>query len=168
MFKFQITIANISPTFMSTIDEFQLEKGSTATPFESHTKKIYTKNDNGTYEEFYNETNSHILFDGELTNDSATLNDDIKNFKYVEVYGKNGNFTMYNKIYTNNALSFVGYLSGVVTASNNYIQPISVYFNINSKTLNYARQHGVNINTSTNAISSWSGTIAITKVIGYK
>ena len=41
----------------STIEEVQLEQGETATSYEPYVdKKIYTKNDNGSYNEFYNES----------------------------------------------------------------------------------------------------------------
>lgn len=40
---------------------FQLEQGSTATTYESYVeKKIHVKNDNGVYEEFYNEENLEV------------------------------------------------------------------------------------------------------------
>lgn len=48
------TLANI-------LDSLQIEQGDTATPYESYiNKKIHTKNDNGVYEEFYDETNLEV------------------------------------------------------------------------------------------------------------
>jgi hypothetical protein len=42
------------------LDTLQIEQGDTATSYEPFTRKIYTKNDNGVYEEFYNETNREV------------------------------------------------------------------------------------------------------------
>lgn len=41
--------------FNSSATVIQIEEGITATPYEPFTRKIYTKNDNGVYEEFYND-----------------------------------------------------------------------------------------------------------------
>jgi hypothetical protein len=53
----------------SDISSVQLEQGSTATEYEPYIdKKIYTKNDNGVYEEFYNEAehNKEIYSENEI------------------------------------------------------------------------------------------------------
>ena len=42
--------------YATLLDGIQVQKGSVATPYQEYVdKKIYTKNDNGVYEEFYNE-----------------------------------------------------------------------------------------------------------------
>ena len=45
---------------LSSLTNLQLEQSEIATPYEPFTRKIHTKNDNGVYEEFYNETNREI------------------------------------------------------------------------------------------------------------
>lgn len=42
------------------VDTLQIEQGSTGTTYEPYTRKIYTKNDNGGYEKFYDETNREV------------------------------------------------------------------------------------------------------------
>ena len=50
----EYTLANI-------LDSLQVEQGATSTIYEEYVdKKIYTKNDNGVYEEFYSETNLEV------------------------------------------------------------------------------------------------------------
>ena len=51
--------------FKSSETDIQIELGDTATPYEPFTRKIHIKNDNGVYEEFYDETNREMYSTGE-------------------------------------------------------------------------------------------------------
>lgn len=64
-----VNIINISESYdlQSTLDSIQIEVGSSATSYEPYIdKKIYTKNDNGVYEEFYQEVKADSFKDEEV------------------------------------------------------------------------------------------------------
>lgn len=68
--------------------EIQIEKGEVPTKYEPYiTKKIYTKNSNGSYEEFYNEENNKYknIWGGVLKG-GETLSIDLKKYKSLKVY----------------------------------------------------------------------------------
>ena len=47
-------------TTLSSLTNLQLEEGNTKSTYEPFTRKIHTKNDNGTYEDFYDKTNREV------------------------------------------------------------------------------------------------------------
>ena len=74
----------------SLLNDVQVQKGSIATPYEPYVdKKIYVKNDNGVYEEFYKEAKTTILFEG-ATQGDVPLSDTVSNYDYIEVLGSTG------------------------------------------------------------------------------
>lgn len=76
----------------------QVEQGATATPYEAYVEpKIYVKNDNGVYEEFYKE-NETLLYSSSGSNGTITLNDAPTKYKEIEIYYKNSGGTLSSSV----------------------------------------------------------------------
>lgn len=79
---------NTSGTVFTNVSyDMQIEQGETATEFEEYIdKKIYTKNENGVYEEFYDENNKPITYSVNIQGGQTYTMSIIK--RYVDVYFK--------------------------------------------------------------------------------
>lgn len=139
--------------------------------FEPNIKNaVHVKNDNGEYEEFLSKEESavRVLYDGGQTLDNITLNDSVTNYDYIEIFYKLGETAnVGSKKFNVTSGNFSLILDGIMFV-NDFIQPFSSIITINDKTLTRVRTGGVNIKTTTNAISAWTGNVYITKVVGFK
>lgn len=63
-------------------------------------KTVYLKNSEGTYEEFYKEKQSNILYSNEEgSSGDITLSEAVSNYEYIEVYYKVGTSFFFTKAY---------------------------------------------------------------------
>jgi hypothetical protein len=134
---------------------FELEEGSTYT-----SKKIYTKNDNGVYEELYKKT---ILFEGSTTDTTIPLVDDYKNYEEIEIitylqgtYNTHKHYTDYNTIN----------LTDIQSAGDKWQQIRTGRGTFSGKTLTIDRVIGININMENYTFQSFEPTLEVKKVIG--
>lgn len=76
----------------------QVEQGRVATPYEAYVEpKVYLKNDNGVYEEFYKE-NETLLYSSSGSNGTITLNDAPTKYREIEIYYKNSGGTLSSSV----------------------------------------------------------------------
>lgn len=71
-------------------------------------KTVYLKNSEGTYEEFYKEKQSNILYSNEEgSSGDITLSEAVSNYEYIEVYYKVGTSFFFAKAYAEDGKNVV-------------------------------------------------------------
>ena len=103
------------------------------------------------------------------TTTSATLSDNIYNYKRIKIFAISNDSRTYSvEIYNNNSSSLsTGILVGTV-AENVVYYGKSVRVDINGNSLTMDRQAGINISTSGTTTDSQSNAVTIYRVEGYK
>ena len=147
--------------------DIQVEMGSVATSYEPYiTKKIHTKNDNGVYEEFYNEEehkHTTILFKGSTTDVTISLMDDYKNYEEIEVvtYLQGAHNT--HKCHTD--YSTIN-LTDIQSSGEKWQQIRIGRGTFSGKTLTIDKVIGININMENYTFQSYSPNLEVKKVVG--
>ena len=151
----------ISPTEPTTGEEVWIDNAN---------KKIYTKNDNGVYEEFYNENNREVLYENSNgTQETIRLNKSTTNYKYIEIFYKFGdNYKNSTKI--ENATDCFTTLE-IQQLSNNedyYINEYKCEVYVWESEISFERARNLSFSTTGIKEISVTNNIKITKVVGYK
>lgn len=131
-----------------------IEKGSTAT----------------TYSPYQNlDNNEYVLWDGDTTSASITMNDDITNYKYIDVFFKSDGIWNCTRVYVANGTVFS--LNGSAGSATTIWLKYSKY-QIATNKLNLLQSWKQDINITNNTISSAykadSSYITVARVVGYK
>ena len=148
----------------------QLEIGDIATSYEPFKpKKIHTKNDNGVYEEFYNEeyVSGAILYSN--TNgftDDLTLGKDLTKYKTLEIYYKD-NDNRFSSVKVNVGDILISLYSVRFANSKLYVKTGTLTITYSNGSFNLGEQRETNFSSSGTTIGTDStGKIYITKIVG--
>lgn len=123
-----------------------------------------------TYSPYQNlDNNEYVLWDGDTTSASITMNDDITNYKYIDVFFKSDGIWDCTRVYVANRTAFS--LNGSAGSATSIWLKYSKY-QIATNKLNLLQSWKQDINITNNTISSAykadSSYISVTRVVGYK
>lgn len=152
----RLTFYNSSGISISALSNIQLEQGTTATSYEAYVEpKIYVKNDNGAYEEFYKkndlQTNMRTIWKGNCyTTGSANTQITSENFEEGKLYlfvvqGNSGAFRMtIPYVYgSGNSLQYAYYDGTTVVRWRIIINTTRTGFYLDNDSLNMGSNTGV-------------------------
>jgi len=177
--SFKITNTNVKyimisvyhATNMADDSWMQLEQDSTATEHEEYIEpKIYVKNDNGIYEEFYKQNKEVVLFQGSEIGD-INLADSTYNYKYIEVFfssaaGENDSVKVPSNSNVINCNSVL--IDNGVDDDNGYIFIAKQFVNMGTILTVKATGRLFKYQKSSEIIQDTLNQLYINKVIGYK
>lgn len=135
------------------ISNIQLEEGSATT------YSPYQKLDN----------NEYILWSGDTTSASITMNDDITNYKYIDVFFKGDGIWNCTRVYASSGVAFS--ISSVAGSSSSIWKKYAIY-QVSTNKLNLLHSWKQDISVANNTISCTyknnESYITVTRVVGYK
>lgn len=168
MIYFQFYVFSTSLSNSLKVSEIQIEQGTGKTSYEAYIEPaLYVLNNNNVYEQFMEEEEEEILYEGEKGNigDVISLNNNSQNYKALIIEGKDGG-AIFDSVRIDNANGKKGSLS-TITLNEDGSYYFSIQFTIKDDQITVIANYTA-VNRSNGYSRYGTNDMKITKVIGIK